>query len=237
MMFGFFKKKVPQFNVIYRAEPQMDLVKVEKTNQCKRNDLKHFNRSKEKTIKNCPAFMLSRSVGFVVVNPFSFDVTIHQDSRIEIEVFNDALRDRVNVHKPCEHEVFYEGYVPIQVRNDIFIRESTGVKCLYAAAITENHKLSNDVAVPTGMIEFKNNNSINLFYLLRKPDSGSKTYSFVMGDPALKIMPMCEDYTLNHKIDRFFDGINAYVYPGNKAKYLLTRKMTKNTDRHTEDGE
>lgn len=230
------KTKPATFNVIYESQAQMDVLRVNKTSVCPHNDLKSLGQNESGTIRNCPSFMLSRSVGFVVYNPFAFDVIVGSDGSCGIEVFRQEFANRISVHDKGQHQHFYKNYVAVQVETDICIREKTGVKCLYTAPITENCEMSNDIAVPTGVLDFKQNNAMNLFFMMRIPEIGERRYSVKMGAPSAKVIPLCREYAIGHSVDPLFKTVNSYVGNGSKQKYLQAKKSIARGDKAIREG-
>ena len=207
------------FRCIYPNEAYMDFHKVEYGTKAKQNDLKDFG-NRETTVRKCPGFFLAKPTGFVVYQPFDFKVQVHSTGKADVET-----SDTVTVHPAFQHGNFYKNYVALKVVNHVYIKESTGVKCSYVPPFTENMKLTNDVIVPAGVVDFKYNNGINLFYMVRIPDTGSKIYEFKIGEPAVKLLPLCERWELKHEVNPSFDPVNHVIGDYRHNRYNLIRKV------------
>lgn len=210
----------------YLNETHKDLNKVEYGSKGKHNDLSSIGE-KDGTVMKCPGFMLSKPLGFIVYFPFSFQVTLSSTGTVVIDSEGSGLVGEVEIHPNWQKQGFYKNYIAVKVTHGLMIKEKTGITCTYMAPFTENMKLTNDTFIPSGVIDFKYNNGTNIFVMVRIPKEGEKTYKFNAGDPALKIIPHCERWELEHVVDPNFQPINHWIGNVKSNRYAKARKLLK----------
>ena len=229
-MFNFFKRKKKVFKCIYPWESYKDLFEVKPSARSPHNDVMKNVKPVEgaNTIRRCPAFFKPKTNGFVLYQPFDFSAEVYSDGEVRLDVVDSQFLEDLHVHPKLQTQGYFKDYVTVKVNSPIYIRESSGVECVVLPPIVENIKLSNDIIVPTGIIDFRYNNVVNLFYMLRIPKEGSANYSFDAGDPAAQMLPLCEDWELKHEVNSSYLPVNnvmgvAYTRRHGRIKKLMDR--------------
>ena len=220
-----FSKK-PVFEAFYPSQAYKDVHRVLESKEAPPLALQESGAKDRNYLvaRKCPAMYLQASTGFVVRQPYSFQINVHSDGSHSLFCEDDSLYDMIDVHPFSQYQPMYENYVAVKARNLLHIRESTGTQCVYMPAFTKSKNLNMEMWMPTGVVDFRANNDVHLFYLFRIPNIDTVEYKVESGDPVLHILPMTDSWSMKHTVDPDFASINNTVLTQPKGRYATLKR-------------
>lgn len=142
------------------------------------------------TIKHCPSFKQLYQTGFII--PIWCDLEVRTtDNEWKAEFSDQTFNlDYHSVHQlPKEYNDYYFNF---KIQSPWLMKEKTGIKFLWNNVLWNNFNNLHKYMIVQGMIEFKNNHSCNINFMIPRKDS---SISIQSGTPLVQVIPLTE-----HKI-------------------------------------
>lgn len=221
-----------EFECIYKHNLAMEKTPAVMANKQVMADAKNIEnlRWPARTLKQCPAFFYSKKFGFLIRSPYSIRITLRPDRQVKVELPDDGPPP-VTPHESIQHLPFLSNRVILKIEPEFGIREKTGVPCFYRGAWQMNKSIYSDFVVPSGYIDFKYNNTTNIFIALPVPEHGEKVVTIRAGDPMVHIIPLTErEINLSHRVDPDFRNITHHRISFDDSEFIATKRLMKKND-------
>jgi len=139
------------------------------------------------TVRTCPGIVKTLSKGFIVPSPF--DILIRVTGSEYSVTPPPSYKNFIHVHSAAQiNNATGTDFLIIKVVTPYTAHMDKEIEFIYANPVVQNFAELHDYQIPTGIIEFKNQCSINAFIMV--PMNVNKTYTVRAGTPLFQIIPL-----------------------------------------------
>lgn len=205
-----------KLRVSYPTQGYMDYFNLRLASQVKSKVMQGMpprNGCHHKTMRSCIGMMNMATAGYVVYCPWTFTMRYENDDwTLEYpENYDPPVHPMLNIHPAEQHKGYMEDYAVLKISLPITCREKSGINFMFHGANLHNFKLNGDMSVVSGITDFKYNETVNVFVMLKKVEGAE--YKFESGDALMQMIPMSEqDIEMEEVVGvtRDFDGMNFF---------------------------